>query len=272
MIGRPLTELFPAPNTKIGDTVLSVRGVTRRGAFEDIDFDLRAGEVLGFAGLVGAGRTELMRGIFGADPIERGTVTKRGQALNIRAPSDAIAAGLAYLPEDRKDQGLVLGLSGSENLVMASLDAHAPFGVVSWGSVRSTARDVAKRLQFRGNLASAARTNSGGNQQKLVIGKWVLSKADILIFDEPTRGIDVGAKAEVYRLIHQLAGEGMAVIVVSSEIAELTNLCHRILVMSGGRIQDELAAAEFDEHRILSAAFAAHMTPRGAAVSRALPN
>lgn len=262
MIGRPLTELFPSPNSDIGETVLTVRGLTRKGAFEDIDFEVRSGEVLGVAGLIGAGRTELMRGIFGADPVDRGTISKRGRELHIDTPSDAIAAGIAYLPEDRKDQGLVLGLSGHENLVMASLDRHVRFGAVSWRSLRQTAQEVARRLQFRGNLAASARSSSGGNQQKLVIGKWVLTDADVLIFDEPTRGIDVGAKAEVYRLIHQLAGQGVAVIVVSSEIAELTNLCHRILVMSGGRIHDEMAAADFDERRILSAAFAAHMSPR----------
>jgi ABC-type sugar transport system ATPase subunit len=134
--------------------------------------------------------------------------------------------------------------------------------VISWSSIYAAAGEVAGRLQFRGNLEAPARTNSGGNQQKLVIGKWVLTDADVFIFDEPTRGIDVGAKSEVYRLIHDLAGRGAAVVVVSSEIPELTNLCHRILVMSGGRIQDEMTMDEFDDRRILAAAFAAHVAAR----------
>jgi ABC-type sugar transport system ATPase subunit len=265
MVGRALADLFPPRNESIGDMMFSVRGFTRQGAFEDVSFDVRAGEVLGFAGLIGAGRTEVMRAVFGADPYDRGTVTKRERRLNIRAPSDAIAAGIAYLPEDRKDDGLVLLLSGYENLVMASLGRHSKLGVVSWPSIRSTADAVARRLQFRGNLEEPARTNSGGNQQKLVLGKWILSHADVFIFDEPTRGIDVGAKLEVYRLVHELAARGAAIIVISSETGELINLCHRILVMSGGRICDEMNMEEFDEHRILAAAFTAHIAERGSA-------
>jgi ABC-type sugar transport system ATPase subunit len=144
-------------------------------------------------------------------------------------------------------------------LMMSALDRYSPFGFVLWRSAVTATREVARRLQFRGSLSAPALMNSGGNQQKLVIGKWVLAAADLLIFDEPTRGIDVGAKAEIYRLIHELASNGVAIIIVSSEIIELTNLCHRIIVMSGGRVYDELSTAEFDEHRILSAAFAAHV-------------
>jgi ABC-type sugar transport system ATPase subunit len=268
MIGRPLSEMFPPRNAKIGEIVLSVRGASRRGAFEDITFEVRAGEVLGMAGLVGAGRTEVTRAIFGADPLDGGTITKDGRTLDVATPADAMKAGIAYLPEDRKTQGLVLSLSGYENLIMTSLKRHSPFGVVSWRGVTVAAREVARRLQFRGNLGAAASTNSGGNQQKLVIGKWVLSDADVLIFDEPTRGIDVGAKAEIYRLIHELAGAGRAVIVVSSEIMELVNLCHRIVVMSGGRIYDEMNADEFDDRRILDAAFAAHVSVPGSLSER----
>ena len=260
MIGRPLSEMFPPRNPKIGDTVLSVHNASRQGAFDNVSFDVRAGEVLGLAGLIGAGRTEVTRAIFGADRLDSGTITKGGRTLAIATPADAMEAGIAYLPEDRKTQGLVLSLSGYENLIMTSLKRHSPFGVVSWRGVTAAARDVARRLQFRGNLGAAASTNSGGNQQKLVIGKWVLSNADVLIFDEPTRGVDVGAKAEIYRLIHELAGGGRAVIVVSSEMMELVNLCHRIVVMSGGRIYDEMTAEEFDDRRILDAAFAAHVS------------
>jgi ABC-type sugar transport system ATPase subunit len=259
MLGRPLDDFFPSRGDARGAPVFAVQGLTRRGAFEDVSFSLRAGEILGIAGLIGAGRTEVMRAIFGADPLDRGNVVKNGRTLRVRTPADAIAAGIAYLPEDRKEQGLVLTLQGHENLALASLKHFGAWGLVSWGRLRRAAHEVASRLQFRGNLEAPVRTISGGNQQKLVIGKWMLSRADVLIFDEPTRGIDVGAKAEVYRLIHHLAEEGTAVIIVSSELPELMNVCHRIITMSGGRVQDEIEAVNFDERRILAAAFAAHV-------------
>ena len=232
MVGRPIEELFPPRNRNIGDVVLSVRGLRREGSFSSVDFDVRAGEVLGFAGLVGAGRTEVMRAIFGADVCDGGTVSKRGRQLSIHGPRDAIAAGIAYLPEDRKDHGLVLSLSGAENVALASLERHGVAGLVSWRGVSRAARSVASKLQFRGDIQAPAVNASGGNQQKLVIGKWVLTGSDVLIFDEPTRGIDIGAKAEVYRLIHKLAAGGAAIVVVSSELPELLHVCHRILVMS----------------------------------------
>lgn len=263
MVGRPISELFPPRNEAIGEVVFSARNLVRHGVFEEISFDVRAGEVVGFAGLVGAGRTEVMRAVFGADALDGGEIFKKGKAVAIRGPRDAIGAGIAYLPEDRKDQGLVLSLSGTENIVMASLERCGPVGLVSWKAVRRIARSIADRLQFRGQLEALAGTASGGNQQKLVIGKWVLTQADVLIFDEPTRGIDVGAKAEVYRLIHRLAADGVAVILVSSELPELMNVCHRIFTMSGGRIWDEVSESDFSEQRILAGAFAAHMVSGG---------
>jgi ABC-type sugar transport system ATPase subunit len=258
MVGRPLDELFPTRKDTRGAPVLTVRGLTRRGAFQDVGFSVRSGEILGLAGLIGAGRTEVMRAIFGADPLDGGVIMKHGKTLTIRTPADAIAAGIAYLPEDRKEQGLVLTLQGHENLTLAALARGNRFGFVSWQRMRHTAEGVAQRLQLRGDLQAPVHTLSGGNQQKIVIGKWVLSEADVLIFDEPTRGIDVGAKVEVYRLIHDLADRGAAIIFVSSELPELINLSHRIIVMSGGRVHDEMEAAEFNERRILTAAFAAH--------------
>ncbi len=259
MVGRPIGELFPPRNEKMGEVLFSVRGLRRVGAFEDISFDVRAGEILGVAGLVGAGRTEVMRAIFGADRLDGGTVRKGGKEIVVRRPSDAIAAGIAYLPEDRKEHGLVLQLAAQENMVMASMEKVSTLGFVRWQAVRRLAAGLARRLQFRGRLDAPARSSSGGNQQKLVVGKWVASGADVLIFDEPTRGIDIGAKVEVYRLMHELAEQGAAIILVSSELPELMNVAHRIIVMSGGRVRDELALAEFDERRILEAAFAAHM-------------
>jgi ABC-type sugar transport system ATPase subunit len=209
-----------------------------------------------------------MRAIFGADRADAGVVSRNGRTLVVKSPRDAIAAGIAYLPEDRKEHGLVLSLSCSENLVMASLEQHGWLGLVSWNGVRRAARTMAERLQFRGRLEAPAGAASGGNQQKLVIGKWVLTGAAVLIFDEPTRGIDIGAKSEVYRLMHALAAQGAAIILVSSELPELMNVCHRIVVMSGGRVQDELCQPEFAERRILAGAFAAHMSASDQASAR----
>jgi ABC-type sugar transport system ATPase subunit len=259
MIGRPIEELFPPRNDQVGEVFFSVRGLSRADAFEEISFDVRRGEVVGFAGLIGAGRTEVMRAIFGADPVDRGEVFKSGERITIGSPRDAIAAGIAYLPEDRKEHGLVLALSGHENIALASMNRAGSGGLVNWTEIRSMALEIARRLRFRGRIEAPAETNSGGNQQKLVIGKWVATGADLLIFDEPTRGIDIGAKVEVYRLMHALAENGAGIILVSSELIELMSVAHRIIVMSKGRMQDELPLAEFDERRILTAAFAAHV-------------
>jgi ABC-type sugar transport system ATPase subunit len=271
MVGRPISELFPPRNDRIGDVVFSASGLGRRGVFDAISFNVRAGEVVGFAGLVGAGRTEVMRAIFGADALDTGEVRKDGRVLAIRHPRDAIAHGIAYLPEDRKDQGLVLSMSGAENIVMASLEKSCVAGLVSMPTIRKAAQAIGSRLQFNGQLDAAAGTASGGNQQKLVIGKSILTGAQILIFDEPTRGIDVGAKAEVDRLIQRLASEGAGIIIVSSELPELMGTCHRIYTMSGGRITDELTQAEFDEKRILDGAFAAHMTTQARPTTTGVP-
>ena len=271
MVGRPISELFPPLNDRVGEVVLAVSGLSRPGVFEDISFHVRAGEVVGFAGLVGAGRTEVMRAIFGADPIQAGEIRRNGKAVAIRAPRDAIAHGIAYLPEDRKDQGLVLAMSGAENIVMASLEKSCVAGFVSAAKVGRTAQTISAQLRFRGQLDAPAGFASGGNQQKLVIGKSILTGAKVLIFDEPTRGIDVGAKAEIYRLIHRLAADGAAIVMVSSELPELLGTCHRIYAMSGGRIRDELSRDEFDEKRILAGAFAAHVSQPADVVPGARP-
>ncbi len=271
MVGRPISELFPPRNEKIGEVVLNVSGLCRRGVFDDINFNVRCGEVVGFAGLVGAGRTEVMRALFGADALDSGQIHKNGQPLTIRNPRDAIAHGIAYLPEDRKHQGLVLSMSGAENVVMASLERSSVAGFVSASAIRKIAATIGARLHFKGQLDAPAGTASGGNQQKLVIGKSILTNAQVLIFDEPTRGIDVGAKAEIYRLIHLLAADGAAVIIVSSELPELMGTCHRLYVMSDGRICDELGLAEFDEKRILAGAFAGHMAPQASSRAMAAP-
>jgi ABC-type sugar transport system ATPase subunit len=259
MLGRPAEELFPPRNERLGDPLLRVRGLSREGAFEDVSFEVRAGEVLGFSGLIGAGRSEVMRALYGAEPADRGTVEIAGREVRIRSPRDAIRAGIAYLPEDRKDQGLVLGLSGRENLAMASLARFTPRGVLRRRNLDRATEQLGRELDLRGSLDAEVRTLSGGNQQKVLIGKALLTEPRVLIFDEPTRGIDVGAKREVYRLVHKAAEGGAAVILVSSELPEVVNVAHRIAVMSNGRIRDELDHREFDDRRILTAAFAGHM-------------
>ncbi len=253
---------------EIADRVTVLRG-GERIATSDIGAITNTNELIGLmigrpiAQLFPPRNQEFGEVVFSASGLTRQGVFE-GISFDVR-PRDAIASGIAYLPEDRKDHGLVLSMSGVENIVMASLERTGFAGLVSWKAVGRIARSVAERLHFRGQLDGLAGNASGGNQQKLVIGKWVLTQADILIFDEPTRGIDVGAKAEVYRLIHRLASEGVAVILVSSELPELMNVCHRIYAMSGGRIWDEIPQEEFNEQRILAGAFAAHMAAKPAA-------
>ncbi|MEQ8964984.1 MAG: sugar ABC transporter ATP-binding protein [Azospirillaceae bacterium] len=259
MVGRPLAQLFPPRNRAIGDVALEVRGITRAGVFEDVSFSVRHGEVLGFAGLVGAGRTEVMRAVFGLDPIDRGEILLDGRALPRRTPRAAIRAGFGFVPEDRKEEGLVLPLSARENLASAAPDRIDRYGIVDWRALRRETGDVARALGVRGAIDSPAARLSGGNQQKIVIGKWMMARSRVLVLDEPTRGVDVGAKADVYRLVHELAASGAAILMVSSELPELVGTAHRILVMSGGRVEAEFGEAEFDEARILQAAFRAHL-------------
>jgi ABC-type sugar transport system ATPase subunit len=253
MVGRPISELFPSRNEKIGEVVLSVSGLCRRGVFDDINFNVRAGEVVGFAGLVGAGRTEVMRALFGADALDSGEIRKNGRVLTIRNPRDAIAQGIAYLPEDRKHQGLVLSMSGAENVVMASLERSSVAGFVSASAIRRIAETIGARLHFKGQLDAPAGTASGGNQQKLVIGKSILTGAQILIFDEPTRGIDVGAKADVAKIVRELRDSGLAVLLSASELEELTAVADRAVVIRDGRTVAELNGGEMSEASIMDA-------------------
>jgi ABC-type sugar transport system ATPase subunit len=257
MTGRTIGSLFPARNERIGEVVLSATGLTRAGAFEDISFEVRAGEILGFAGLIGAGRSETMRALYGADPLDRGEVQLNGTPITVRNPRDALAAGIAYLPEDRKDQGLVLNLPVRDNMVMSTLKRFTRFGVVSRRRIRDVTGGMAESLRLRGRTEGAVANLSGGNQQKVIIGKALISEATVLIFDEPTRGVDVGAKFEVYALMQELASNGAAIILVSSELPEVMNVAHRAVVMSAGRIYGRYDWPEFDEKQILSDAFAA---------------
>jgi ABC-type sugar transport system ATPase subunit len=206
-----------------------------------------------------------MRAIFGADRFDSGHIELDGKTISVRSPREAIAAGISYLPEDRKEQGLVLDLSSRENMVMAALPRFSPVGFIRSRQVRSVTAAMGRKMGIRGELNRPALTLSGGNQQKVVIGKGLISQSRLLIFDEPTRGIDVGAKYEIYALIHELAAQGVAIILVSSDLPEIMNVPHRVIVMSDGRIHGEFAHPELSEEAILSAAFSAFTSEQGAA-------
>jgi len=239
MVGRELTdEKAQIPDLSGAETALSVANLHRGHELTDISFTLRKGEILGFAGLMGAGRTELARAIFGAEPADKGEIRVHGRPVAIRSPTDAVRAGIGYLSEDRKHYGLALGMDVRSNIAMASLRRYSdPIGRIDEGRLAKIARDFIEKLRIRTpGDQQEVRLLSGGNQQKVVIAKWLLRDCDILIFDEPTRGIDVGAKAEIYRLLQDLAAGGKAIIVISSELPEVLRLSHRIAVMCEGRL------------------------------------
>lgn len=256
MVGRDESELYPPSTKTFGDTVLGVKGLTREPAFRDVSFDVRAGEVLGIAGLVGAGRTEVARAVCGIDRPDSGEITIDGSRVRFRHVADAIKAGVVYAPEDRKRLGLVLGMSSHENTALPSLRRFTRGGVVRWPALRASTEGILRSVGIRGQMKPPVRTLSGGNQQKVVLGRWIMRGARVYVLDEPTRGIDIGAKAEVYGLIRALCAQGAAVVVVSSELDEIRHLADRIVVMSAGEVSDALAGDEYDEQRVLQAAFA----------------
>ena len=255
MVGRDLKDQFPKQAAPVGDEALRVAGLRRNGVLHDINFTLRQGEVVGLAGLMGSGRTELARAVFGADPIDGGRIFVGGRERQIGSPRAAIGLGLGFLTEDRKHQGLVLGLSVQENTCLPSVGAFSRFGVmqVEQESAATAARIAELRIKTPGPHQRVV-TLSGGNQQKVVLGKWLTTEADVFIFDEPTRGIDVGAKVEIYQLINQLAARGAAILMISSELPEILGMSDRILVMHAGRIAGEFTAAEATQEKLLAAA------------------
>lgn len=244
MVGRDITEQYPRRSHQVSsDVLLDVDHLSRSGVLHDVSLQVRAGEVVGVAGLVGAGRTELLRAIAGADPYDAGAVTVQGRRLPPKSVGKAVAAGVGHVPEDRKSQGLVLGASVAENLGYATLRSSARAGFADRSGQRSRAGQVAERLRIRmRDIDQDARDLSGGNQQKTVFGRWVLAGSQVLLLDEPTRGVDVGARVEIYELINQVAAGG-AVLLVSSDLPEVLGMSDRILVMSGGRLAGELPAA-----------------------------
>ena len=255
MVGRDLRDQYPKQPAPLGAEALRVEHLRRDGVLHDISFTLRRGEVLGVAGLMGSGRTELARAIFGADAIDGGRVLISGQAEKISSPRAAIDLGLGFLAEDRKHQGLVLALSVQENICLPSVNRLSQFGVMQPARETAAAAQCIAELRIKTPGPHQRVVNlSGGNQQKVVLGKWLTTDADILIFDEPTRGIDVGAKVEIYQLINHLAARGAAVLMISSELPEILGMSDRILVMHAGRIAGEFTAAEATQEKLLAAA------------------
>jgi len=235
--------------------VLSVRGLSRPPAFEDVSFEVRAGEIVGLAGLVGSGRTEIARAVFGADPAG-GVVQVGGRELRRRTPAAAIRRGLALLPESRKDQGLVMVRSITENVTMAHLGVVSRAGVLRARRERAVVGDVLRRVDVRAaGQRLPVSALSGGNQQKVALGKWLVRTPKLLLADEPTRGIDVGAKRAIYELLHGLAAQGLGVLLISSELEEVIGLAHRVLAVRAGRIVAELSAAEANEENVMRAVF-----------------
>jgi ribose transport system ATP-binding protein len=253
MVGRELADSSRAEGQASSEEVLRVTGLNRGKAIRDVSFSLKKGEILGFAGLMGAGRTEVARAIFGADPIDSGEITIHGKMQAIATPKDAVRLGLAYLSEDRKHFGLVTGMTVGDNITMASWPRFTRGRFfMDDQRLRSVSRDFVDRLKVKTpSVFQETRLLSGGNQQKVVIAKWLLRDCDILIFDEPTRGIDVGAKAEIYKLLQALAAQGKGIIVISSELPEVLRLSHRILVMCEGRITGELDGREATQEAIM---------------------
>ena len=255
MVGRELTHLFPKEHAEIGDVVMSVRGLARRGVISDISFDLRRGEILGLAGLMGAGRTEVLEAIFGVTKVDAGEITIKGKRVSIKSPADAIEAGMGLLTEDRKLTGIMGVLTVRDNMTIANLNKFSPGGILRKRQMETACEDQRDALAIKTpSLAQLIKNLSGGNQQKVLVSRWLLTLPDILMIDEPTRGIDVGTKSEIHRLMSGLAKEGKAILMVSSEMPELLGMSDRILVMAGGKITAEFSRAEFTQEKVLEAA------------------
>jgi rhamnose transport system ATP-binding protein len=255
MVGRDIAERQSEARVQRGDAVLQVERLTREGVFVDVSFEVRSGEIVALAGLVGAGRTEVARAIFGVDRYDAGQVTVAGTPLKRGSPTAAMAAGVGLVPEDRRQQGLVMDESVERNLVLASLSSLSRRGIIPRRGARVFASDWSKRLQIKyGKLTDPVATLSGGNQQKVVLAKWLSRRPAVLIVDEPTRGIDIGTKQEVYRLLADLAADGVAVLMISSELPEVLRMADRVLVIREGRLVRELSHEDATEESIIAAA------------------
>ena len=255
MVGRDLSALFPKQDAVIGDVMLAVDGLSREGVFRDISFTVRAGEIVALAGLVGSGRSEVMQAVFGVDPYDTGTVTFLGKKLKKQSPRAAMAAGMALVPEDRRQQGLIMDRSIERNVTLPRSRALSRLGMLFGSAERTEAAKWTRQLQTKlRRLSDPVGTLSGGNQQKVVLAKWLATGPKLLIVDEPTRGIDVGTKAEVHRLMSSLAAQGLAVVMVSSELPEVLGMADRVLVLREGRIAAQLTRDEATEESVMYAA------------------
>lgn len=256
MVGRTLENMYPKEKVLQGEVALRVEGLTKEGLFYDVSFELRQGEILGLAGLVGARRTEVARAIFGVEPADRGTILVDGRQVNIRSPNDALAEGIAYVPEDRQQHGLVLPMNVTQNITLPLLrELTNAGGWLNQAAEEKVAQEFATRLDVRAaGLWQRAQELSGGNQQKVVLAKWLATRPRILILDEPTRGIDVGTKAAVHQLMNTLAKQGMAILMISSELPEILGMSDRIVVMYEGRVTGRFSRAEATQEKIMAAA------------------
>jgi len=252
MVGRDLSDFIPSTTSRASDEVLRLEGLTAHGRFRDVNLVVRAGEIVALAGLVGSGRTEVARAVFGADPVDSGRVIVGGLEAHIRSPRAAIALGIGLATEDRKAQGLVLGLGVSANITLADLRAIARYGFIRHTAETAAAGRFVDQLRIRTpSLRQQARLLSGGNQQKVVLAKWLFTECRMLILDEPTRGIDVGTKNEIYQLMNELCSQGRAILMISSELPEVIGVAHRIYVMREGRMMGELAREEATQEKIM---------------------
>lgn len=255
MVGREMGERYPPRQHVVGGECLKVEKLNRAGVLNDISFTVHQGEILGISGLMGAGRTEMVRAIFGIDPYETATFTMNGNPIKIRRPRDAIQHGIALVTEDRKDEGLILELSVRENMTMVNLDSHSRLGVISKEKEITFVNENVRKLNVKtASIETLVRFLSGGNQQKIVIGKWLGIAPKVLILDEPTRGVDIGAKKEIYQIMNELTEQGVAIIMISSELPEVLGMSDRILVMKEGKITGEFTHAEADQEKIMMAA------------------
>lgn len=255
MVGRTVSQIYPKEQTTIGDTVMSVKGLSHPTEFADIDFDLRKGEILGFYGLVGAGRSEVMQALFGLTPTSSGSMELNGKPFKPRTPGDAVDQGLVYVPEDRQHQGAILTLPIFQNITLPQLSGLSRSGFIDMAREYDVAREYATRLQLKASSLSENVENlSGGNQQKVVIGKWLATNPNVIIVDEPTKGIDIGSKAAVHKFMGELVAQGLSVIMVSSELPEVMGMADRVIVMHEGRIAARFERDDMTAEAIVTAA------------------
>lgn len=255
MVGREIKDRFPKLDIKFGEEKLKVEGLTQKGVLHNITFSVRAGEIVGLAGLMGAGRTELAKALFGVTKVDSGTISVDGRSVNIRRPVHAIRAGIAFVTEDRKDEGLLLQMSVKDNFSMTNLGAVSNLGFLSGASEKRLSESMIKQLFIKTSGGEqAVGSLSGGNQQKVVIGKWLATKPQVLILDEPTRGVDIGAKKEIYDLMNKLASEGVAILMISSELPEVLGMSDRILVMHEGKLTGQFNRNDATQEKIMTCA------------------